>query len=88
MPTAEQQRLLYEMLHRAFLEIRILGWEGKAFQAADLADAFHNLPLYMISENFNWEIFRSYLESYQRKYPRAPISEFDYLALLEKIKRD
>lgn len=87
MPNEEQQRLLCEMLHRALLEVRILGWEGKASQAADLADAFHELPIYMISQDFSWEIFRTYLETYQRKYPRLPDSEFDYLALLEKIMK-
>ena len=61
--------------------------QGKASQAADLADAFHELPIIMISQDFSWEIFRTYLETYQRKYPRIPDSEFNYLALLEKIIR-
>jgi len=32
------------MMHYAFIEMRLLGWGGKAEQVADLADAFHNLP--------------------------------------------
>ena len=86
-PNENQRRLLCEMLHRVLLETRILGWEGKATQAADIADAFHELPIYMISQDFSWTIFRSYLETYQDKYPRKQNSEFDYLSLLEEIER-
>ena len=39
-PTDEQRRLLCEMMHRAFLEIRMLGWSGAYEQAIDLAEAF------------------------------------------------
>ncbi len=38
------------MLHDALVVIRILGWQGKGQQAGDLADAFHNLPVYLGSE--------------------------------------
>src|SRR5215510_8245439 len=46
-PTESERQQLCEMLHFALLEIRMLGWNGKASQAADLADAFHNLPSYL-----------------------------------------
>ena len=82
----EQRRLLGKVLYRALLEMRILGWEGKANQSADLADAFHNLPLQIYSPNFSWDILRTFLESYQTRYPRTSDSGFDYLFFLEKIE--
>jgi len=83
MPTEEQRQKLCEMLHRALLEIRILGWQGKSQQAADLADAFHNLPLQLWSEEFSFKFFRIFLESYQEKYPTE--MKFNYLAMLNEI---
>jgi hypothetical protein len=85
-PTDEQRRLLCEMMYRAFIEMRILGWGGKSEQAADLADAFHNLPIVMYRSDFSWSFFRHFLDTYQRKYPRNAGSLNDYLAMLEKIQ--
>lgn len=88
LPTEEQRRGLCEMLHRALLEIRILGWRGNGSQAGDLADAFHNLPIHMISQDFDQDLFRHLLEVYQNKYPRPKSSEvnyFDYVAFLDNI---
>jgi hypothetical protein len=86
--------MLCEMLHRALIEIRILGWGGNAEQAAALADAFHELPLLLHSQNFDWRFFRQFLHSYQSKYPRYPAEGsfkpgeyFDYLLLLDKIDK-
>lgn len=45
--TDAQRRKLCEMMYAAFVEMRMLGWEGKSEQAADLADAFHNLPKWL-----------------------------------------
>ncbi len=71
------------MIHNAFLEIRILGWEEKSERAADLADAFHNLPIYLESEDFNFNYFRQCLESFHRKHPAN--GDFDYIKMLEKV---
>jgi hypothetical protein len=84
LPTDEQKRLLCEMMYRAFLELRHLGWQGKAEQAADLADAFHNLPTVMYSPDFRWSVLHMFLESYQRKYPNG---FEDYVAMLENITK-
>jgi len=46
------------MMHSAFLEIRALGWASKSEQAAELADAFHNLPTDMWKEHFSLEFLR------------------------------
>ena len=84
-PTDEQRRLLCEMIYRAFVEMRMLGWSGNTEQAADLADAFHNLPLVMYRDDFSWSFFRHFLVTYQTKYPRGEGSLYDYLAMLEQI---
>ena len=69
--TDEERQMLCEMIYRAFLEIRILGWNGKAEQAASLADAFHNVPSMMWSEDFSLNSFRNFLESYQQDFPKS-----------------
>ena len=56
---------------------------GKATQAADLADAFHNLPVYLWSDKFSVSFFRIFLEEYQEKYREE--SGFNYLKLLDEI---
>lgn len=72
------------MMHYAFLEIRLLGWSGKAEQASDLADAFHNLPHGMWRGDFSFQFFRdSFLSAYQTKYPVGRIR--DYVAMVDEI---
>ena len=71
------------MLFNALIEIRILGWQGKAEQAADLADAFHNLPIYIWSEDFSLDFFRKFLESYQKKYKDKLF--YNYLKMLDEL---
>jgi len=88
-PTDVQLQLLGEMLFKAFIELRALGWQGKAEQAADLADAFHNLPIQMFSDSFDWDLFsNSYLAAYQEKYPNRDFFYHDYVAMLDKIKNE
>ena len=83
LPTDEQKRKLCRMLYLALLEIRAAGWEGKAQQAADLADAFHNLPTGLWQAGFSLDYFRGYLERYREKYPDS----LNYLALLDEVRR-
>lgn len=83
LPTDAQREALCAMFAEAFIEARALGWEGKADQAADLADAFHNLP----KEMYGWggwslERVRSMLKAYQDKYRG---SCRDYLSMLDRI---
>jgi hypothetical protein len=77
----EQKRKLSHMLYMALLEMRSVGLAGKAQQAADLADAFHNLPTGMWLEEFSLDFFRKFLESYRQKYPEA----FNYLPPLDEV---
>jgi hypothetical protein len=81
-PNDRQKKSLGVMLFHALLEIRVLGWEGKSQQAADLADAFHNLPILMYSSKFDWTFFRYFLQAYQTKYAGSNVRLYDYVAEL------
>ena len=71
-------------MHFAFVEICQLGWAGKSEQAAELADAFHNLPKEMWKEDFSLEFLRdAFLTAYQEKYPEGRIR--DYVAIVNEI---
>lgn len=61
----------------------MLGWEGKAEQAADIADAFHNLPIYLWSDQFSLSFFRKFLEAYQQKYQEVEC--YNYVEMLDEI---
>lgn len=84
--TNKQRKNLLEMLGRALVEVRSLGWEGKSEQAADLADAFHNLPYWLDLEVFSFNHFRSYLQSYCQKH--SCYGYFNYLHLLDLIAKN
>jgi hypothetical protein len=63
LPNDRQREALCDLMCRAFVDIRALGWSGRAEQAADLADAFHNLP----KEMYGWgrwdmAVFRGVLQ--------------------------
>ena len=87
LPTDEECRHLHELVALAFIEIRQLGRAGRAEQAADLANAFHNIP----REIYGWgawsvDITRSTLESYQDKYHHeAYPGRTDYVTLFNAI---
>lgn len=84
LPTDSQRRKLCEMMHHAFIEMRLLGWGGKSEQAADLADAFHNLPRDIWHDEFSLQFFRdSFVAVYQRKYPEG--RSRDYVAMVDEI---
>ena len=82
--TEPERQKLTRMLYYALLEIRALGYEGKTEQAADLADAFHNLPAYLWREEFSFGFFRIFLEAYHQKYAEAGV-KFNYLGMLDEI---
>ena len=86
-PTSEQMASVGGLLHMALKEVRLLGWGGKAEQAADLADVVCKLPLRMCSGAFPWEHFEQSLGAYQQQYPdREP--GLDYVRLLRHIRDD
>lgn len=90
LPTPEQCVRIHEMVAAAFVEIRMLGWAGRAEQASDLADAFHNIP----REIYGWGqwdlgITRGMLQSYQDKYHDEDYSgKTHYLAMFNAIFSD
>lgn len=80
--TETERRHLCFMLSRALIEIRLFDREGKAERAADIADAFHNVPIHLFDEMFSLNYFRLCLESYRQKYPGPG---WNYLAMLDKF---
>ena len=82
--TEAQRKKLCELTYFALVDIRTLGWEGKAEQAADLADAFRNLPKDMWKDDFSLEQFRGlFLKDYQKKYPKD--KGRNYLVMIDKV---
>ena len=80
-PTDAQRRALCRLMMDAFLHIRILGWSGKAQEAADLADAFHNLPVLMWHDGFSLRWFRDDLVRLQENTSEAQ----SYVARIDEI---
>ena len=82
-PNTAQQQKLCEMLHCVFTEIRYLSQAGRSQQAADLADAFHNLPHEIWADYFSLAYFRTaFVEPYYRRWPKG---SYDYHALLDEV---
>jgi hypothetical protein len=84
--TEQERQGLCKMLFNALLEIRMLGREGKAEHAADVAHVFHNLPIYLWSDKFSMSLFRRFLEEYQQMYMES--EGFDYVKMLDEITRE
>jgi hypothetical protein len=83
LPGEEQRKALARLACLAFLETRILGREGKATQVADLAEAFHNLPLMLWRSEFSMNCQRDFFVRYREKHGAR--EGFDYVAELDKI---
>jgi len=87
LPTAKQREMLCDMIHCAFVEMRMLGWDGQSEQVADLADAFHNIPKEMYGwGSFNWKYFRRVLERYRSKW-EGKTKGRNYVAMLDEIQK-
>ena len=89
LPTSHQREMLCDMIHHAFVEIRLVGWAGHGEQAADLADAFHSISKEMYGwGRFSWEAFRGMLEEYQRKWRgESTAAGKNYVEMLDGIRR-
>ncbi len=85
LPRAEQRKSLARLAYLAFLEMRMLGREGKAAQVADLAEAFHNLPLMMWQSEFSMRCQRDFFARYHEKHGIR--QGFNYVAALDKVRR-
>lgn len=79
-----QRQHLCGLIYDALLEVRYHGWAGRAEQATDLADAFHNLPSGLWRKDFSLQFFRdSYLVPYETKYPNERTKS--YAAAVDRI---
>lgn len=83
MPTDHQRKQLCELLYYAFVQIRLWGWRGDAERAAALADACHNLPLFLWRPGFDWKLARYFFEDFQRQY-----GGFDFVTRLKEIEAE
>lgn len=85
----QQKHRLLEMLGRALVNIRQIGRQGLAEQAASLANAFHTLPYELSNETPNLKQFRIHIEDYNAFYPPQKVGDyFDFLTLLNQIENN
>ena len=77
MPTESQRRALCDLMHRAFVALRLLGYDKKHDVVADLADAFHNLPHEMYCEQ-TWDsnLLEEELRTFEAKHPEDKVYAF------------
>ena len=90
LPNEEQKSRLARMLYCALVDIRLAAGGINTELAADLADAFHNLPndLFGLSI-WDAESFRSNLEYYDEKYNNTGSAIFTkYLDEFDSIYPD
>jgi hypothetical protein len=81
-----QRARLAELLHYSLTEIRRLGWDGQAKQAAALADAVESLPNELFGTwVFSWDRLRTLLANYQTDYPDRP--GWDFAALVDEARK-
>lgn len=74
-----QRRLLF-ILHRAWVEARLLAQSGESQQLYDLADAMEPIPRWLAAwKDENLSEAEANLESYRRKYPHS-FAYSDYIA--------
>jgi hypothetical protein len=67
----------------AFINVRALVLDGQPQQAKDVAEAFHNIPLLMHTDDFSSKAFHDSLERYQQKYSGK--ASYNYLQEWEKL---
>jgi hypothetical protein len=78
-PADLERRLLF-ILHRGWVEARLLGQGAKHQQVFDLADALEQLPGWLASwDDRHLDALRANLETYAKKYPDA----FRYLDFID-----
>lgn len=69
-PDETQRRALCALARRPLRPARSDGAVAPSRPQA-LADAFHNLPVVMLSDGFRWDWFRQELETYAARYPEG-----------------
>ena len=81
-PTESECKSLARLMYMAFCDLRGLGRDGKMSQARALAEAIHNIPLLMYTQNFSFRAFREFLLSYRDNYAKT---QFNYLQEWERL---
>lgn len=79
LPTVEQSQQLQKMIMDAFVAIRNC---QDILVAKAIADAFHNLPIMMLSPDFCWSVQLMYFEVLESRYPaigRHSIAAYDQI---------
>jgi len=85
MPTEGQRRQLCDLMHRAFVALRNLGYGEKHEAVAELADVLHNLPQEMYREEvWDWNLLEAGLRSFEEKFPDDKV--FPFAAMLRDIR--
>jgi hypothetical protein len=85
MLTEIERKNLTRLMYLAFCDLRGLARDGKMEQAKSLAEAFHNIPLLMHTQNFSFRAFRDFLQKYQDNYTNA---QFNYLQEWAKLNTE
>jgi hypothetical protein len=83
MPTDAERKFLSRLMYLAFVDMRALVLHGNPQQAKDVAEAFHNIPLLMYTDDFSFKVFQGFLQNYQQKYSEK--ARFNYLQEWEKL---
>jgi hypothetical protein len=85
MPTENQRRALCDLMFRAFVALRFLGYDKKHEVVAHLADAFHNLPHEMFcEETWDWNLLEAELRAFESKHPDDKV--FAFSAMLREVR--
>jgi hypothetical protein len=85
MLTEFERKNLTRLMYLAFCDLRGLARDGKMGQARALAEAFHNIPLLMHTQNFSFRAFKDFLQRYQNNYAKV---QFNYLQEWEKLNTE
>jgi len=85
MPAESERQSLTRLMYLAFCDLRGLSRDGKMEQARALAEAFHNIPLLMHTQNFSFRAFKEFLQRYHDKFTKT---QFNYLQEWEKLNAE
>lgn len=81
-----EQKQFLSLLGIVLCHVRYLAWLGNCKQAGDLADAFHNIPNVLLSEQSTIEFLKQELQPYHEKYGMVLHEgrEFDYVKFIKE----
>ena len=71
------------MIYLALVDVHSLLLNGQVEQATAIAEAYHNLPLFLYSDQFSFVALRAALQGYREKYGSA--ARVDYVAEMDRV---